>query len=589
MKTHLILLFLCFSQLAFTQIGLGDLPNSSHQNTNINFIKGITDAEIITAAFAKIWYNDYFKTDSVVVTANPYIVTSGHFGRRRHQHDYTIDVVSAFNTTSQINGFNPLNYHKNALTVCGDYPQPNHPKIDLIIPISDYTNSQANSWASSVGAAMVYNIIDTFQQVRGRLPFNFETKALLLNTRQSDLSIDTLQAKKDIYNTVVDSLNYHQNNTHIIPVNTICDSVQITLYYNDTCRSHFDLGLVDTLSIGGNRILNIEQKTFYNVQNNIDLTVYHTGGDSIFVRQNWRYRKANIKKVVLLHNDSIKIINDSILIYYSMPVIGCEYGYGGSEVEMGFYNDKTKWQTDSIVAVRYFYYETDSVDINGDIIKLDDIYDVYSIGDTIELFDCESYIHDIDTLTKSVKYALSWTYHESNIVAPVELNYFELSVPDPAAQTIFLNWQTASEQNNSHFEVQHSINGIYFETIGIVNGNGTTTEVFDYHFVDKNPSNGINYYRLKQVDYDGKFEISDIRSIGIEKQNTIHLQGNQLQSNSTTTYNIFNAQGQLINSFNHQFDISQLSSGVYFIKSAKRTAEGSIENEEKQTFKFIKL
>ncbi len=77
----------------------------------------------------------------------------------------------------------------------------------------------------------------------------------------------------------------------------------------------------------------------------------------------------------------------------------------------------------------------------------------------------------------------------------------------------FLSWQTASELNNSHFSIERSTDGLNFREIGIVQGNGTTTEPQHYKFVDESPAKGTNYYRLKQMDFDGKFEYSKVVSV----------------------------------------------------------------------------
>ena len=550
-------------------IGLGDQIGSGHAQTNTSFIQGITNADIVEDYYSNIWVKDYWKTDSVIVTANPYIMSWIFY---RYSSDYTLHVSSAFNTQGQIdNYFYTGNYNKNALTVCGDYPQPNHPKLDLIIPISDYTNSQANSWASSTGAAMILNIIDTFRQVRGRVPFSYKTKALLLNTRTSSGFIDTIKAKQNIQNTLIDSMVFHGINMHTIPISNWYDSVVVSIYYHDTCRNFNDnLSLVDTVTIGGQRSLNSENRTFYNVSNDINLTVDYVGGDTIYFRENRRYRNADTRKVILIHSDSIKLLTDSLKSYYLIPTSGDCDNYGNDEIEFEAYNGNwTAWTTDSIVEIQFFYFQNDTLTTN-------DIEDIYSIGDTINLFECENYIHSIDTFDKQIKYALAWHLFLNQSNVPVELTRFRLYTPDPAAQTVFLDWQTASEQNNSHFEVQYSTNGMDFKTIGIVNGNGTTTENSDYFFVDKNPSNGINYYRLKQVDFNGQFEYSTVKSIVIEKEKGIDLKGNILRTTSTAS--IYNPQGQLITSFNHQFDITSLSSGIYFVRS-----------ENHQTFKFIKI
>lgn len=93
---------------------------------------------------------------------------------------------------------------------------------------------------------------------------------------------------------------------------------------------------------------------------------------------------------------------------------------------------------------------------------------------------------------------------------PVELARFE----GKASQSgISLTWETASEQNNSHFEVERSTDGSTFEQLGSVPGNGNSVVTIAYQYLDKHPHPGLNYYRLKQVDFDGKYEYSKVVAV----------------------------------------------------------------------------
>ena len=73
---------------------------------------------------------------------------------------------------------------------------------------------------------------------------------------------------------------------------------------------------------------------------------------------------------------------------------------------------------------------------------------------------------------------------------------------------IKLNWSTASEENNDYFEIQKSYDSEVFTPIGYVDGAGNSNEVLDYSYTDSETNKA--YYRLKQLDYDGEFEYSDI-------------------------------------------------------------------------------
>lgn len=158
---------------------------------------------------------------------------------------------------------------------------------------------------------------------------------------------------------------------------------------------------------------------------------------------------------------------------------------------------------------------------------------------------------------------------------PVELTKFKAT---PQNNSIQLNWQTAMEQNNSHFEIEKSIDGKEFSNIGMIEGFGTTTDIQDYTFIDENPVHGQNYYRLKQVDFDGDFEYSEIVTAEFSKRNTASFYPNPtkdeltIESDISTTVNIqiYNLQGQLVKQFTdiqldeqHQVNLSDLNSGIY--------------------------
>ena len=96
-------------------------------------------------------------------------------------------------------------------------------------------------------------------------------------------------------------------------------------------------------------------------------------------------------------------------------------------------------------------------------------------------------------------------------VVPVELSTFTAIAQNDYVELI---WTTATEVNNQGFEVQRSTSNSEFVTIGFVEGNGTTTEVKHYSFRDKDAS-GFLRYRLKQVDFDGSYEYSDIVEVEV--------------------------------------------------------------------------
>ena len=120
---------------------------------------------------------------------------------------------------------------------------------------------------------------------------------------------------------------------------------------------------------------------------------------------------------------------------------------------------------------------------------------------------------------------------------------------------MLLNWATGFERNNDYFEIEKSSDGIEFVSIGKIEGNGNSPELNHYVFEDEKLSSTINYYRLKQVDYDGAFSYSTIISVSKTKT-TILLSPNPakehtiLYINSTKvaylSYKLYDLRGQSI-------------------------------------------
>lgn len=93
---------------------------------------------------------------------------------------------------------------------------------------------------------------------------------------------------------------------------------------------------------------------------------------------------------------------------------------------------------------------------------------------------------------------------------PIELLYFN---GKNMKEFVFLDWATASEKNNDFFSVLRSYDGISFENLANITGSGTSTSTRYYTYKDYDAKTGINYYKLKQTDYDGKSDVSKTLSI----------------------------------------------------------------------------
>lgn len=107
---------------------------------------------------------------------------------------------------------------------------------------------------------------------------------------------------------------------------------------------------------------------------------------------------------------------------------------------------------------------------------------------------------------------LVYKYIDTTIV-PVELNSFSANVD---GNYVELNWSTSSELNNSGFQVEKSFDKETWFNIGFVDGSGTTTNVNHYSFIDNEIISDIQFYRLKQIDYDGSYEYSKVIEVNSE-------------------------------------------------------------------------
>ena len=218
------------------------------------------------------------------------------------------------------------------------------------------------------------------------------------------------------------------------------------------------------------------------------------------------------------------------------------------------------------------------------------------------------------------------------VVIPVELISFTASVSE---NSVTLRWQTASETNNSGFEVereQRSETGDQgsevsplearsrlmteeqrsegWEKIEFIRGNGTTSETHIYQFIDKNLTAGEYLYRLKQTDFDGSYHYSDIVEVEVISPASFFLKQNfpnpfnpsteiryGITEDGFVSLKVFNALGQVIaeplNGFiragNHKiiFDASGLASGIYFYQMSVTPGGGQATPKGGQAKTFI--
>ena len=159
---------------------------------------------------------------------------------------------------------------------------------------------------------------------------------------------------------------------------------------------------------------------------------------------------------------------------------------------------------------------------------------------------------------------------------PVKWNSFTAKASD---NSVLLNWSTSSEKNNQYFMVEKSNDGENFEAIAKVSGNGNSNRVNKYSFTDNDFTSASAYYRIRQVDFDGKFSFSSTLVLKNEvsplevSPNPFNDNLNIAATNSETIISaeIHDIQGKLIQSAsgkgNVHMNTSELPNGMYFLRT----------------------
>lgn len=161
---------------------------------------------------------------------------------------------------------------------------------------------------------------------------------------------------------------------------------------------------------------------------------------------------------------------------------------------------------------------------------------------------------------------------------PVKLLSFTATKRD---MTSVLDWVTSSEQNNKGFTIERSTDGTSFSPIGFVSSNslnGNSNMKQGYSFIDKTPVTGKNFYRLKQTDYDGRYEYSTVRMIELGMENSIVIYPNPVKDyvyinglSGNETVVIYDAMGRTVHqqkAGNASINIAtdKLSEGMYKVQ-----------------------
>lgn len=178
----------------------------------------------------------------------------------------------------------------------------------------------------------------------------------------------------------------------------------------------------------------------------------------------------------------------------------------------------------------------------------------------------------------------------TNLLLPVEFSSFTAKANQ---KSIDLKWRTESEFNNSHFEIERSSDSRTWERIAQVKGQGFSYDTQEYNYSDVHASSGFNYYRLRQVDFDGQFDFSETVVVQLRPQQNIGLFPNPAKgelfislpaASTTAQVSIYQINGQLQKTWIASDSIEKIAvdflhTGMYYL--IVRDEQGSMIGQEK--------
>ncbi len=177
-------------------------------------------------------------------------------------------------------------------------------------------------------------------------------------------------------------------------------------------------------------------------------------------------------------------------------------------------------------------------------------------------------------------------YRTGALTVPVEFSKVSGSQSN---KEVKINWSTAIEVGNESFVVERAFDDSSWEAVGTVAGAGNSIRTLDYSLSDLNPVSGINFYRVKQVDFNGDFDYSETIKVVYYSEKDIELTPNPAsvagadtpmmyvysELESTATISVYNVAGKQISSQNQQIQVGQnrfhipttkLNKGIYMVR-----------------------
>lgn len=185
-----------------------------------------------------------------------------------------------------------------------------------------------------------------------------------------------------------------------------------------------------------------------------------------------------------------------------------------------------------------------------------------------------NYANTVQTI--SINEAGSNTASTNCAIVPLPVGYTQWDAQYIDRKAV-LTWATDIEEDNEQFIVQRSADGLVWETIGAVAGNGNSSQDHDYQYIDEKPMQGISYYRLMQLDFNGTVSYTSILSINTEKTERFSVYPNPAKNSfNVLTGNKNIEQMTISNAVGQTFDVaytktesglsidcSELAAGIY--------------------------
>lgn len=181
-------------------------------------------------------------------------------------------------------------------------------------------------------------------------------------------------------------------------------------------------------------------------------------------------------------------------------------------------------------------------------------------------------------------------------MGPIPVNFVYFNAHKQGENTSLLNWKTSQETNSAFFEIERSQDASNYIYIGRTNAAGNSQLPIDYYFTDNHPETGANYYRIKQIDLDGRFTYTPSRLVNFDAiagavkyfpnptKGILNIELTDVMKRESKLINITNAAGVVLNQFKLasntnqllKIDLSSYPRGIYFIQ-VKTTSVNSVQ------------